>query len=209
MGLSSRSLPALLGGLASLTALQGTPLSIADGDRKLDAGLLERLASAAPDEFLPVDIVLAEQCPAGRIEAAAAMPVTSERRALVVASLKTTAARSQGPLVRFLEARRDQGRVRGPIRRLWLHNVVASEATIGVIRELAARSDVALVHHDPPRGYEVLSGAPVVQARSGPTCGLEAIRAPEVWNRLRITGRGVVVGVIDTGVCPTHPDLRG
>jgi subtilisin family serine protease len=36
--------------------------------------------------------------------------------------------------------------------------------------------------------------------------GLDAINAPEVWNQ-NITGNGIVVAVLDTGVDYTHPDL--
>ena len=37
--------------------------------------------------------------------------------------------------------------------------------------------------------------------------GVKRIRAPEVWSQS--TGKGIGIGVIDTGICSSHPDLIG
>lgn len=193
-------------------AVQGTRTLHPVTQDKLEVALLERIETAAAGEFLPVDIVLTEQTSRTLIDSAAAIPDKSERRRQVVALLEDTAAGSQGALVEFLESRRTDGDVRGEIRRLWIHNVVSAQVTAEVALELAARDDVALVHYDPPRGQEILVSAPAAPSASvggNPTCGLNLIGAPQVWSQLGITGEGVVVGVIDTGLCTSHPDIAG
>src|SRR5690606_1662851 len=50
-------------------------------------------------------------------------------------------------------------------------------------------------------GNQSLNGAGEIE------CGVELMRAPDVWSDFGLTGEGVVVGVIDTGICLTHPDL--
>ncbi len=179
-------------------------------ERKLDTGLAERIAAASAGEFLPVDVILAEQADKGLIDSAVAAPDKRGRREQVVALLRDTATRSQAPLMEFLAREREAGGVRGEIESLWIHNVVSAEVAPRVALALAARSDVALVHLDPPRGEEVLVAAPPAPTAGGnPTCGLDLIGAPEVWSQFGILGQGVVVGVIDSGLCATHLDIAG
>lgn len=193
--------------LCTLLAVVPQAFRVQGLERKLDAGLLRQLATARSGEYLPVDIVLREQVPPSRLHAVAAQPDKPARRAQVVAELKRTAQASRTELLAFLAARQAEGSVRGEIGQLWIHNVVTAEVAPVVVLELAARADVALIHHDPPRGMEVLCGSPT-DAEATPTCGVERIRAPAVWSELGLTGQGVVVGVVDTGLCTTHPDIR-
>jgi len=49
---------------------------------------------------------------------------------------------------------------------------------------------------------------PALPDLGGNNWALDVINAPEVWNQ-NITGNGIVVAVVDTGVDYTHPDLDG
>jgi hypothetical protein len=49
---------------------------------------------------------------------------------------------------------------------------------------------------------------PAIPDVGGTNWALDVINAPEVWNQ-NITGNGIVVAVVDTGVDYTHPDLDG
>ncbi|MEG4204979.1 S8 family serine peptidase [Microcoleus sp. Pol7_A1] len=49
---------------------------------------------------------------------------------------------------------------------------------------------------------------PALPDLGGNKWALDVINAPEVWNQ-NITGNGIVVAVVDTGVDYTHPDLDG
>ena len=199
-------------------------VAIANTDQDIQAKLRGNLAQVindtADDELIPISIIMKTQADQQLLTEAQQLLDKQDRRQRVVEILKSTAEQSQARLIDALRVGQADESVDDRINALWLHNVVGTAATPAMIRQLAMRHDVAWINHDRPINDIVL---PVEPARPidqpgtldqgalplGPSieCGVQQMRAPQVWNDLNITGRNVVVGVIDTGACITHPDL--
>ena len=192
-----------------------SPVPAQEPTPKLHADLGRVLAEAPPGELVPITIVMEEQVPREELRQVASAPSKADRRAYVTIRLKDVARSSQADLLAYLEAKVASGEA-SRLRPLWIHNVLAVQVVPAVALEIADRQDVAYLHHDPPRGSEVLVSAPApapappaAPAGGSPTCGLNLIGAPQVWSQLGVTGKGVVVGMIDTGLCKTHSDITG
>jgi len=210
-----------IGGVAALGGWTPEPRSYeaapaAAADRlgtKFRGELAEVIARAEQRELIPVSIVMRDQASPADVMAARSIEDKSQRRGFVISTLKDVAHRSQGGVLAVLRAEQAAGNVGRSIVPLWIHNVVGATVTPAVARLLAARDDVAYLNWDRPIGEEALPVEPfdpkdvISGATAAIECGVNVMGAPLVWSDLGITGAGVVVGVIDTGCCITHPDL--
>jgi hypothetical protein len=118
---------------------------------------------------------------------------------------------------------------RSPVRSLWITNAIVLSAGADLVAELAARSDVRAIYLDEVVTLEPARTEPILRrdadalargaARAGGgarapgdtaefTYGLIRIKVPELRQVYNLTGSGVKVGVIDTGIDPNHPDLK-
>jgi serine protease AprX len=196
-------------------------------EAELTGSLPEVLAQAAPDELIPVTIVLEDQLTgeALRRHAQGANSPT-ERRRMLIRALREHAATSQNRLRVRLRAAEAERRA-ADLRFLWIGNVIAADLTPDMVRTVAQLPEVNRINHNrkvdvflerPDRQSpadalaRTLSGlggaASEVPAADETECGVEQMRAPEVWNDLGITGEGAVIAVIDTGVCWYHSDIE-
>lgn len=198
-------------GLAAVSVLGSTTVMAAGRssiqlDTKFNAGMPQVLRAAKSTDLLPINIILTEQADRGRIDATQTLPTRDQRFNAVKAILTEVATRTQAPILSYLREGQVSGKVGSRLETLWISNVISTDATREVIYALAARSDVAIISSnakvklfpDPKKSDEVRTQAV--------ECGVNVMKAPQVWN-MGITGQGVVVAMIDTGVCYTHPDL--
>jgi subtilisin family serine protease len=141
-------------------------------------------------------------------------------RAAVVRSLQDAAQAHQANVHAFLDQETAAGRVTG-VRSFWIFDGLALSASPQTAFALAARSDVALLQLDNYRQWlpespisdsTWLSGTEIAAVRSkGPQAfewGVRQVRADQVWAAFNVTGTGVVVANLDTGVDFQHPALN-
>lgn len=156
--------------------------------------LAAKVAVAAPDAQIPVLVTLRRQVDAQDFEG---------RPQALLAALRRTAAATQPDVVDIVD---DQ-----PVKRFWLINAIAVRATPAEIAELDADPGVERVDADLPVHIQQTT-SDVIESFPDPgegDWGLQAIRAPEVWQATGLTGQGVVLGSIDTGVNAAHRELAG
>jgi subtilisin family serine protease len=159
----------------------------------LTPALEARLADAAPDAQVGVIVTLRRQVDAADY---------AGHPAALLRALRATAASTQDQVA---------DDVSGPVRRFWLVNALAARATPAEVRALAEDPAVERVDLDAPVR---VSDDPATDATPFPDAGagdwgLDAIGARSVWSAYGLTGAGVRVGSIDTGVNAAHPDLAG
>lgn len=119
------------------------------------------------------------------------------RRAKLIRALKGVADSRQGPLLSLL--RTDGGQA---IKQLWAINGIAVRARARTLRALARRSEIEAIYLD-----RQMQAPPVTYAAAAaPAWNINAVRAPSLW-ALGLTGAGVVVASLDTGVDLRHPVL--
>lgn len=123
-------------------------------------------------------------------------------RASKILSLRANAAEAQGEFLRIFAPHCSK------LRSLWLCNAVAATSEEDGIEKMRGFPGVASVVADGRCSLPPAEGGDA-SPRGEFTYGLSKIGVPEAWKRFGFKGRGVRVGIIDTGCDATHPDLRG
>lgn len=128
------------------------------------------------------------------------------RAETVITQLREKAQQTQGPLLNFLTAEKQTGKVR-QILTYWITNMVFVEATSDVIHGLTMRSDIDVLDLDAELEMDKpYNEKPASNFSESIETGLKVIKADSLW-RLGITGAGRTVMNIDGGVNGTHPAL--
>ena len=140
------------------------------------------------------------------LTAAAAVGDWAERGAAVARALRQTAESSQAAVRERLD---DEG---VEYEAFWATNAIRVEAgTAELAAELAAQPGVDSLH--PARAYELPDPATTpaddTLAAAAVEWGIANINADDVWAQYGVTGEGITVASIDSGVQYDHPALAG
>lgn len=158
----------------------------------------------SPYRRIPVVIRLQAQAD---LQAAVANAQSKAHRVrAVIQALKQNADATQNEPVGGRPGLLDELAQAGPsnardVRPFWAANAVTVSARADVIHGCAARSDIAEIAFGGP----FVAVVPEIVAEEVQD-NIARVRAPEVW-QLGFIGNGMVIGAIDTGANPAHPNL--
>lgn len=188
----------------AMALLADPPLRREVGLPVIDGRLAAALDRAAAGDLLRVMIVPAERLDPAALGRALQGASRATRREVVVRAAKDQTARSFAKLAPALNGLVAAGRGADP-RPLWLTGMIAARLTRAGVEELAVRSDVGFLFLD-----DVLSrtfGDPAASPETRATAWhIGTIGADLAWAQ-GVTGQGIVVGHLDSGVAYDHPDL--
>lgn len=182
----------LLLAVAGSIAPASVPGAHAGPPDKLDPGLRRTLAASAEASFF---VVLEERAP---LEAAIGIRDWRARGRFAYEALRQTAARSQAPVVAEL------ARLGVPYRAFFIANVVQVTASLTVAERLATLPGVARIVEERVHRVPPLAPAAAVPSTGDVEWNVARVGADLVWDA-GVTGQGIVVGSIDSGVDFQHP----
>ncbi|MBK8902926.1 MAG: S8 family serine peptidase [Anaerolineaceae bacterium] len=182
---------------------------------KMDEELLNQLRNGETDTAVHAIIHLGQQADLNQ-SAALARTDQAARAALTYNTLRTFAHNSQASIRSYL----DQAQTAGAVvsyRPFFIFNGLAVQATPAALWQIALRDDVESVTadhiyhlHDFQPGSRTGFAAAEPAAPQGATAvewNIAHINADDVWQQYGITGAGILVANMDTGVQHNHPAL--
>ncbi len=176
-------------------------------DPVIDPDLTQKMAGYSEEELIPIIINMAEHVDLDYLLLHTKNLSKKERRGLVISQLKSVAQTTQTQLLKYLQDMEKRGKVEKIIP-LWITNSVGVKATRRAIEQISQIQGIGAICFDPPlelidnqknQGYPALPNRAVVW-------NVEKINAPGVWQD-GYTGKGVVIGHLDSGVNYNHTDL--
>ena len=191
--------------LLLLLSLLACQLGFAQNYNVIEPELQEVLNSKSSD-MISVNIILKSEANISHLRKniQSAEDAKAQRQA-VVSELKSFSEQSQKDILSLLKAGEASGDVKD-IKAHWLSNMITCTASKDYIYLLSEHYDIKIIGYNETQFLLWNEKAREVEAQRGMTQNIKHVNANKAWNE-GYTGKGVLVGVIDTGV-NFHKDLE-
>ena len=191
--------------LLLLLSLLACQLGFAQNYNVIEPELQEVLNSKSSD-MISVNIILKSEANISHLRKniQSAEDAKAQRQA-VVSELKSFSEQSQKDILSLLKAGEASGDVKD-IKAHWLSNMITCTASKDYIYLLSEHYDIKIIGYNETQFLLWNEKAREVEVQRGMTQNIKHVNANKAWNE-GYTGKGVLVGVIDTGV-NFHKDLE-
>lgn len=167
---------------------------------------LQKLLEQKGDKMIKVNIILKSEININNLRNDVKnIDDAKAQRQAVVNELKSLSEQSQSDILSLLKVGEASGDVKN-IKTHWLSNMITCEASKSYIYLLSERADVKIIGHDALQYLLWNEKATNAEPQRGLAPHIKHVYADKVWES-GYTGKGVLVGVIDTGV-NFHKDLE-
>ena len=191
--------------LLLLLSLLACQLGFAQNYNVIEPELQEVLNSKSAD-MISVNIILKSEANISHLRKnIQSMEDAKAQRQIVVSELKSFSEQSQKDILSLLKAGEASGDVKD-ITAHWLSNMITCTASKDYIYLLSEHYDIKIIGYNETQFLLWNEKAKEVEAQRGMTQNIKHVNANKAWNE-GYTGKGVLVGVIDTGV-NFHKDLE-
>ena len=191
--------------LLLLLSLLACQLGFAQNYNVIEPELQEVLNSKSAD-MISVNIILKSEANISHLRKnIQSMEDAKAQRQIVVSELKSFSEQSQKDILSLLKAGETSGDVKD-ITAHWLSNMITCTASKDYIYLLSEHYDIKIIGYNETQFLLWNEKAKEVEAQRGMTQNIKHVNANKAWNE-GYTGKGVLVGVIDTGV-NFHKDLE-
>ena len=191
--------------LLLLLSLLACQIGFAQNYNVIESELQEVLNSKSAD-MISVNIILKSEANISHLRKnIQSIEDAKAQRQIVVSELKSFSEQSQKDILSLLKAGEASGDVKD-ITAHWLSNMITCSASKDYIYLLSEHYDIKIIGYNETQFLLWNEKAKEVEAQRGLVQNVKHVNADKAWNE-GYTGKGVLVGVIDTGV-NFHKDLE-